>query len=127
MKAPWKYRVVSAREYSKRMRQFKEKAMYHKRPSAFFGHCLGSNWYRKGMEIAWDVFNKVVHHWTREVPCCHLQPGYSIVDCLAGVRNKRGRLFWVVGQHYVGMCPFKGKWRYKLILKSWVGKNGRTN
>ena len=125
MKVPWKYRKVSANEFDRIHFDYKSKSHEQYSAQAYYGPSLGSGWYRKGMNLVEDIFKGAPHHWTRGIPCCNLEPGKDIVDCLAGVYNGRGRLSWLVGKHYVGMCPFKTKWRVDLKIKSLFGKTGR--
>lgn len=136
MKAPWKYRVVSADEFDKIHYRYKERTSNFHSSTSYYCASIGSNWYRRGVRVLRDVARfaggkapfaggRAPRHWTRKKPCGFLIPGKDIVDCLCGIYNGRGKLSWLVGQHYVGMCPFKTKWRIGLKLKSFVGKNGR--
>lgn len=124
MKAPWKYRKVSAREYDRLHFSYRERARGYFSPASYYGQCLGGNWYRRGVAALRDIF-RGPSHWTREKKCSCLEPRKDIVDCLVGVRNGRGHLSWLVGKHYVGMCPFKNKWKLRSRVKSWTGRNGR--
>lgn len=124
MKVPWKYRKVADHEFDRIDRNFKIKAEYYTRPANYYDNCRGSKWYRTRMQLVRDLLS-VPKHWTRDKTCSSLVPGVDIVDCLCGIRNGRGRLSWMVGQHYVGMCPFKDKWKLKLKLKGMFGNKGR--
>ena len=125
MRSPWKYRKVPAREFDRLHQEYERRARniseFHTR---YYCSSLGGNWYGLGVGILRDV-PKNPWHWTRGKHCGYLKPGKHIVDCLCGIRNGRGNLSWMVGRHYVGMCPFKNKWRMKLKLKSMAGMKGR--
>lgn len=131
MKVPWKYRKVSAEEFSKVHERYQREASYEKNGASYYCASFGAGFYREGANIVRGVVGFLggskPRHWTRGKNCDRLVAGKDIVDCLCGVCNGRGRLSWLVGQHYVGMCPFKNKWKRKLKLKAWVGKNGRSN
>ena len=122
MKVPWKYKKVSAREFDNLHRTMKHQVKDHHSPNRFYCNSHGRKWYRFKTAI---IGLRQPWHWTRWIPCSELRPGKNIVDCFCGIRNGRGKLFWLVGRHYVGMCPFKNKWKYGLKLKSMVGMKGR--
>jgi len=124
MKVPWKYKKVSTSVFDGLHYTYSERARSRFSPASYYGNGLGKDWYYSGVKPLRDIV-RGPFHWTRGKLCQFLKPRQDIVDCLVEVVNGRGKTSYLVGKHYVGMCPFKNRWKLRSRVKSLVRMDGR--
>ena len=131
MKIPWKYEVITAARFDHLHFHYKDQAAYYPRPSNYYGNDMGGSFYGSGVARARSVHRPIwaragaLFHWTRRIPCTDLVPGQDIVDCLVATCDVNGHFTWLVGKHYVGMCPLKNKWKLPFKLRKLTLNLGR--